>query len=116
MHSWEEFKTMIDRDIGLFTVKSVDMDGRYCDWRCLGDVIGDSTNNCLSFREGLREADWSNRRIGRSDMVVAPYCQQWIMEGIFYHLGGLGRPRNTNTRDNRTIIRRASSSLTTSLE
>ncbi|GFU98694.1 transposable element Tcb1 transposase [Trichonephila clavipes] len=34
---------------------------------------------------GLREAGWSNRRIGRhlgrSDMVVAPCWQQWITEG-----------------------------------
>ncbi|GFY31786.1 HTH_38 domain-containing protein [Trichonephila clavipes] len=37
---------------------------------------------------GLREAGWSNRRIGRhlgrSDMVVARCWQQWITEGRVY--------------------------------
>ncbi|GFT00968.1 HTH_38 domain-containing protein [Trichonephila clavipes] len=48
---------------------------------------------------GLREAGWSNRRIGRhlgrSDMVVARCWQQWITEGRVYRRGGSGRPRNT---------------------
>ncbi|GFV58993.1 HTH_Tnp_Tc3_2 domain-containing protein [Trichonephila clavipes] len=42
---------------------------------------------------GLREAGWSNRRIGRhlgrSDMVVARCWQQWITEGRVYRRGGL---------------------------
>ncbi|GFV24056.1 HTH_38 domain-containing protein, partial [Trichonephila clavipes] len=37
---------------------------------------------------GLREAGWSNRRIGRhlgrSDMVLARCWQQWITEGRVY--------------------------------
>ncbi|GFW45127.1 transposable element Tcb2 transposase [Trichonephila clavipes] len=41
---------------------------------------------------GLREAGWSNRRIGRhlgrSDMVVARCWQQWITEGRVYRRGG----------------------------
>ncbi|GFU97145.1 HTH_Tnp_Tc3_2 domain-containing protein [Trichonephila clavipes] len=40
---------------------------------------------------GLREAGWSNRRIGRhlgrSDMVVARCWQQWITEGRVYRHG-----------------------------
>ncbi|GFX34541.1 transposable element Tcb2 transposase [Trichonephila clavipes] len=52
---------------------------------------------------GLREAGWSNRRIGRhlgrSDMVVARCWQQWITEGRVYRRGGSGRPRNTNDRE-----------------
>ncbi|GFX91389.1 HTH_38 domain-containing protein [Trichonephila clavipes] len=58
---------------------------------------------------GLREAGWSNRRIGRhlgrSDMVVARCWQQWITEGRVYRRGGSGRPRNTNDREDRAIRR-----------
>ncbi|GFU81524.1 HTH_38 domain-containing protein [Trichonephila clavipes] len=54
---------------------------------------------------GLREAGWSNRRIGRhlgrSDIVVARCWQQWITEGRVYRRGGSGRPRNTNDREDR---------------
>ncbi|GFX13430.1 HTH_Tnp_Tc3_2 domain-containing protein [Trichonephila clavipes] len=68
---------------------------------------------------GLREAGWSNRRIGRhlgrSDMVVARCWQQWITEGRVYHRGGSGRPRNTNDREDRAIRRVATSAPTTSL-
>ncbi|GFY18658.1 HTH_Tnp_Tc3_2 domain-containing protein [Trichonephila clavipes] len=67
----------------------------------------------------LREAGWSNRRIGRhlgrSDMVVARCWQQWITEGRVYRRGGSGRPRNTNDRDDRAIRRVATSAPTTSL-
>ncbi|GFY31143.1 transposable element Tcb1 transposase [Trichonephila clavipes] len=67
----------------------------------------------------LREAGWSNRRIGRhlgrSDMVVARCWQQWITEGKVYRRGGSGRPRNTNDREDRAIRRVATSALTTSL-
>ncbi|GFS91996.1 HTH_Tnp_Tc3_2 domain-containing protein [Trichonephila clavipes] len=45
---------------------------------------------------GLREAGWSNRRIGRhlgrSDMVVARCWQQWITEGRVYRRGGSRHP------------------------
>ncbi|GFV01372.1 transposable element Tc1 transposase [Trichonephila clavipes] len=62
---------------------------------------------------GLREAGWSNRRIGRhlgrSDMVVARCWQQWITEGRVYRRGGSGRPRNTNDREDRAIRRVATS-------
>ncbi|GFV83859.1 transposable element Tc1 transposase [Trichonephila clavipes] len=65
---------------------------------------------------GLREAGWSNRRIGRhlgrSDMVVARCWQQWITEGRVYRRGGPGR--NTNDRKDRAI-RRVATSPTTSL-
>ncbi|GFX72045.1 transposable element Tcb2 transposase [Trichonephila clavipes] len=58
---------------------------------------------------GLREAGWSNRRIGRhlgrSDMVVARCWQQWITECRVYRRGGSGRPRNTNDREDRAIRR-----------
>ncbi|GFT19059.1 transposable element Tc1 transposase [Trichonephila clavipes] len=68
---------------------------------------------------GLREAGWSNRRIGRhlgrSDMVVARCWQQWITEGRVYRRGGSGRPRNTNDREDRAIRRVAPSAPTTSL-
>ncbi|GFS52739.1 HTH_38 domain-containing protein [Trichonephila clavipes] len=66
---------------------------------------------------GLREAGWSNRRIGRhlgrSDMVVARWWQQWITEGRVYRRGGSGRPRNTNDREDRAIRRVATSAPTT---
>ncbi|GFX91227.1 transposable element Tcb1 transposase [Trichonephila clavipes] len=68
---------------------------------------------------GLREAGWSNRRIGRylgrSDMVAARCWQQWITEGRIYRRGGSGRPRNTNDLENRAIRRVATSAPTTSL-
>uniref|UniRef100_A0A8B9JSY9 Tc3 transposase DNA binding domain-containing protein n=1 Tax=Astyanax mexicanus TaxID=7994 RepID=A0A8B9JSY9_ASTMX len=52
---------------------------------------------------GLREAGWSNRRIGRhlgwSDMVVAQCWQQWITEGTVYRRRGSGCPRNTTDID-----------------
>ncbi|GFT94929.1 HTH_38 domain-containing protein [Trichonephila clavipes] len=68
---------------------------------------------------GLREAGWSNRRIGRhlgrSDMVVARCWQQWITEGRVYRRGGSGRPRYTNDREDRAIRRVATSAPTTSL-
>ncbi|GFX31726.1 HTH_38 domain-containing protein [Trichonephila clavipes] len=68
---------------------------------------------------GLREAGWSNRRIGRhlgrSDMVVARCWQQWITEGRVYRHGGSGRPRNTNDREDRAIRRVATSAPTTPL-
>ncbi|GFT79807.1 HTH_Tnp_Tc3_2 domain-containing protein [Trichonephila clavipes] len=68
---------------------------------------------------GLREAGWSNRRIGRhlgrSDMVVARCWQQWITEGRVYRRRGSGRPRNTNDREDRAIRRVATSAPTTSL-
>ncbi|GFV52514.1 HTH_38 domain-containing protein [Trichonephila clavipes] len=68
---------------------------------------------------GLREAGWSNRRIGRhlgrSDMVVARCWQQWITEGRVYRRGGSGRPRNTNDREDRAIRRVGTSAPTTSL-
>ncbi|GFV18374.1 transposable element Tcb2 transposase, partial [Trichonephila clavipes] len=67
----------------------------------------------------LREAGWSNRRIGRhlgrSDMVVARCWQQWITEGRVYRRGGSGRPRNTNDREDRAIRGVATSAPTTSL-
>ncbi|GFS72841.1 HTH_38 domain-containing protein [Trichonephila clavipes] len=73
----------------------------------------------LRARAGLREAGWSNRRIGRhlgrSDMVVARCWQQWITEGRVYRRGGSGRPRNTNDREDRAIRRVATSAPTTSL-
>ncbi|GFX18435.1 uncharacterized protein TNCV_4307351 [Trichonephila clavipes] len=63
---------------------------------------------------GLREAGWSNRRIGRhlgrSDMVVARCWQQWITEGRVYHRGGqcrldFCRPRATwSVTDWRRVI------------
>ncbi|GFU74422.1 HTH_38 domain-containing protein [Trichonephila clavipes] len=70
-------------------------------------------------RIGLREAGWSNRRIGRHlgriDMVVARCWQQWITEGRVYRRGGSDRPRNTNDREDRAIRRVATSAPTTSL-
>ncbi|GFX65310.1 retrovirus-related Pol polyprotein from transposon TNT 1-94 [Trichonephila clavipes] len=74
----------------------------------------------IEFEEiGLREAGWSNGRIGRhlgrSDMVVARCWQQWITEGRVYRRGGSGRPRNTNDREDRAIRRVATSAPTTSL-
>ncbi|GFU08413.1 hypothetical protein TNCV_2132561 [Trichonephila clavipes] len=45
---------------------------------------------------GLREAGWSNRRIGRPSVERYDSCsvlQQWITEGRVYRRGGSGRPR-----------------------
>ncbi|GFW08109.1 transposable element Tc1 transposase [Trichonephila clavipes] len=54
----------------------------------------------------LREAGWSNRRIGRhlgrSDMVVARCWQQWITEGRVYRRGGV----RTHPVPSRETIRR----------
>ncbi|GFW49790.1 HTH_38 domain-containing protein [Trichonephila clavipes] len=75
--------------------------------------------NLMTLIGGLREAGWSNRRIGRhlgrSDMVVARCWQQWITEGRVYRRGESGRPRNTNDREDRAIRRVATSAPTTSL-
>ncbi|GFV22623.1 HTH_Tnp_Tc3_2 domain-containing protein [Trichonephila clavipes] len=90
------------------------------------NILGERVNNLLvhvSEEElnnySLREAGWSNRRIGRhlgrSDMVVARCWQQWITEGRVYRRGGSGRPRNTNDREDRAIRRVATSAPTTSL-
>ncbi|GFT64336.1 hypothetical protein TNCV_403241 [Trichonephila clavipes] len=49
-------------------------------------------------------------------MVVAWYWQQWITDGKVYRNGGSGHPKNTNTYDDRAIIRAATSSPKTSLE
>ncbi|GFU80509.1 transposable element Tcb2 transposase [Trichonephila clavipes] len=52
---------------------------------------------------GLREAGWSNRRIGRhlgrSDMVVARCWQQWITEGRVYRRGGAIKRNHKETTD-----------------
>ncbi|GFS89474.1 HTH_Tnp_Tc3_2 domain-containing protein [Trichonephila clavipes] len=67
----------------------------------------------------LREAGWSNRRIGRhlggAIWYIARCWQQWITEGRVYRRGGSGRPRNTNDREDRAIRRVATSAPTTSL-
>ncbi|GFT54986.1 transposable element Tcb2 transposase [Trichonephila clavipes] len=51
----------------------------------------------------LREAGWSNRRIGRhlgrSDMVVARCWQQWITEGRVYRRGGAIKRNHKETTD-----------------
>ncbi|GFU61891.1 hypothetical protein TNCV_1644641 [Trichonephila clavipes] len=49
-------------------------------------------------------------------MTVTQCCQQWITEGVVYHQGGSGSPRNTNSCDDHAIIRVATSSPTTSME
>ncbi|GFV16503.1 transposable element Tcb2 transposase [Trichonephila clavipes] len=83
------------------------------------EMSQDIIQNSLEPYKGLREAGWSNRRIGRhlgrSDMVVARCWQQWITEGRVYRRGGSGRPRNTNDREDRAIRRVATSAPTTSL-
>ncbi|GFV01800.1 HTH_Tnp_Tc3_2 domain-containing protein [Trichonephila clavipes] len=48
-------------------------------------------------------------------MVIARCWQQWITEGRVYRLEGVGRPRNTNDREDRAIRRVATSAPTTSL-
>ncbi|GFT80454.1 hypothetical protein TNCV_5122041 [Trichonephila clavipes] len=57
---------------------------------------------------GLREAGWSNRRIGRtlgrSDMVVARCWQQWITEGRVYRRGGTSRPSRETIRRRLTEV------------
>ncbi|GFU73393.1 HTH_38 domain-containing protein [Trichonephila clavipes] len=66
---------------------------------------------------GLREAGWSNRRIGRhlgrSDMVVARCWQQWITEVECTVAEGQD-VRNTNDSEDRAIRRVATSAPTTS--
>ncbi|GFV68345.1 hypothetical protein TNCV_575971 [Trichonephila clavipes] len=68
---------------------------------------------------GLREAGWSNRRIGRhlgrSDMVVARCWQQWITEGRVYRREGQDVPGTQNDHEDRAIRRVATSAPTTSL-
>ncbi|GFW40933.1 HTH_Tnp_Tc3_2 domain-containing protein [Trichonephila clavipes] len=58
---------------------------------------------------GLREAGWSNRRIGRhlgrSDMVVARCWQQWIPEGRVYRRGGHPVPSRETIRRRLTEVR-----------
>ncbi|GFT89016.1 HTH_Tnp_Tc3_2 domain-containing protein [Trichonephila clavipes] len=58
---------------------------------------------------GLREAGWSNRRIGRhlgrSDMVVARCWQQWITEGRVYRRGGAIKRNPKETTDRSLILR-----------
>ncbi|GFU60755.1 transposable element Tc1 transposase [Trichonephila clavipes] len=80
------------------------------------DVTGEQLTD---FDRGASEKQVGNRRIGRplgrSDMVVARYWQQWITEGRVYRRGGSGRPRNTNDREDRAIRRVATSAPTTSL-
>ncbi|GFS56330.1 transposable element Tcb1 transposase [Trichonephila clavipes] len=57
---------------------------------------------------GLREAGWSNRRIGRhlgrSDMVVARCSQQWITEGRVYRRGGHPVPSRETIRRRLTEV------------
>ncbi|GFV12824.1 transposable element Tc1 transposase [Trichonephila clavipes] len=52
---------------------------------------------------GLREAGWSNRRIGRhlgqDDMVVARCWQQWITEGRVYRRGGTSSAIKRNHKE-----------------
>ncbi|GFV26973.1 HTH_Tnp_Tc3_2 domain-containing protein [Trichonephila clavipes] len=56
----------------------------------------------------LREAGWSNRRIGRhlgrSDMVVARCWQQWITEGRVYRRGGHPVPSRETIRRRLTEV------------
>ncbi|GFV26477.1 HTH_Tnp_Tc3_2 domain-containing protein [Trichonephila clavipes] len=56
----------------------------------------------------LREAGWSNRRIGRhlgrSDMVVARCWQQWITEGRVYRRGGHPLPSRETIRRRLTEV------------
>ncbi|GFX89739.1 HTH_Tnp_Tc3_2 domain-containing protein [Trichonephila clavipes] len=56
----------------------------------------------------LREAGWSNRRIGRhlgrSDMVVAQCWQQWITEGRVYRRGGHPVPSRETIRRRLTEV------------
>ncbi|GFX25306.1 hypothetical protein TNCV_1274661 [Trichonephila clavipes] len=81
-----------------------------------GDVLGLVVKEFLcdhsvliSCSRRLREAGWSNRRIGRhlgrSDMVWQHGSQK-----VVYRRGGSGRPRNTN--DDRAIRRVATSAPT----
>ncbi|GFX43360.1 transposable element Tcb1 transposase [Trichonephila clavipes] len=56
----------------------------------------------------LREAGWSNRRIGRhlgrSDMVLARCWQQWITEGRVYRRGGHPVPSRETIRRQLTEV------------
>ncbi|GFW92307.1 hypothetical protein TNCV_3541931 [Trichonephila clavipes] len=56
----------------------------------------------------LREAGWSNRRIGRhlgrSDMEVARCWQQWITEGRVYRRGGHPVPSRETIRRRLTEV------------
>ncbi|GFU68536.1 transposable element Tcb2 transposase [Trichonephila clavipes] len=59
---------------------------------------------------GLREAGWSNRRIGRhlgpGDMKVVARCwQQWITEGRVYRRGGGRRLTEVGLRSRRPLRR-----------
>ncbi|GFV60865.1 HTH_Tnp_Tc3_2 domain-containing protein [Trichonephila clavipes] len=58
--------------------------------------------------QSLREAGWSNRRIGRhlgqSDMVVARCWQQWITEGRVYRRGGHPVPSRETIRRRLTEV------------
>ncbi|GFX95613.1 transposable element Tcb2 transposase [Trichonephila clavipes] len=60
---------------------------------------------------GMMEAGWSVRQVvhqlGCSDCVVRRCWDQWIREMSFTRRPGSGRPRQTNRREDRHIVRNA---------
>ncbi|GFT40598.1 transposable element Tcb2 transposase [Trichonephila clavipes] len=57
------------------------------------------------------EVGWSARQVarqvGRSDCVVRRCLNQWIREMLFTRKPGSKRPRQTNRREDRHIVRNA---------
>lgn len=68
---------------------------------------------------GMREAGWSYRAIGRhlqrTDTAVQRCWQQWLRQGNCRRNEGSGRPRSTNARQDRMIVRQARTAPTVSL-
>ena len=68
---------------------------------------------------GMREAGWSYRAIGRHlhrmDTAVQWCWQQWLLQGTHRRNEGSGRPRCTNARQDRMIVRQARTGPTASL-
>ncbi|GFU01863.1 transposable element Tcb2 transposase [Trichonephila clavipes] len=60
---------------------------------------------------GIMEAGWSARRVarqlGRSECVARRCWDQWIQEMSFTRRPGSGRPRQSNRREDRHIVRNA---------
>ncbi|GFT29625.1 transposable element Tcb2 transposase [Trichonephila clavipes] len=82
-------------------------------------LIGMSLRRCRSqyeqLQEGMMEAGWSSRLVGRSDLTVRRCWDQWTEEASFTRQSGSGRPLQTSHREDHHVIRYASVQPTASL-
>ncbi|GFV35317.1 transposable element Tc1 transposase [Trichonephila clavipes] len=69
-----------------------------------------------AFTVGMREAGWSyralSRHLQRTDTVVQMFWQKWLLRETYRQNEGSGRPRCTNVRQDRRIVRQARTSPT----